>query len=151
MEGSLFLIKKFMIKEKTLKAGAIILSNNDKKNIALLYRGKQNDWSFPKGHVDAGENSIQTMIREIKEETGLTVSIIEILPDLEYTSSSGEIVSTKMFIVLSGDDSKLKPEFEQDDIQWIPYNEVIEKLSYDNLKDYFFSVSSTVSKTIDSE
>ncbi len=144
-------LKLFMIKEKTIKAGAIILSNNNKENIALLYRGKQRDWSFPKGHVDLGENSTQTMLREIKEETGLIVKIIKNLPDLEYVSSSGENVSIKMFVVISEDDSKLKNEFENDDIQWIPYNKVIEKLSYDNLKDYFTFVSPMVRSVIDSE
>jgi 8-oxo-dGTP diphosphatase len=139
-----------MIEEKIIKAGALILSNADKNKIALLYRSKQNDWSFPKGHVDPGENSTQTMIREIREETGLTISIIQTLPDLEYNSSNGEIVSTKMFIVKSEDDSKLKPEFEKDDIQWIPYNEIVNKLSYDNLKNYFVLISPIVRGVIDS-
>ena len=70
------------MKEKTLKAGAIVLSSENKNNIALLYRGNQNDWTFPKGHVDAGENAHQAMIREIYEETGLDVNFIKNLPDL---------------------------------------------------------------------
>jgi len=129
-----------MVTEETQKAGAIILSSKDKQNIALLYRSKQNDWSFPKGHVDLGENPIQTMIREIKEETGLTVSVVQVLPDLNYTSSGGEVVSVKMFIAVSEDDSKLRLEFKKDDIQWIPYAEITKRLSYDNLKDYYTQV-----------
>ena len=81
------------------------------------------------------------MIREIKEETGLTVRIIKILPDLEYINNNdGMAIYMNMFLVVSLDDSELKLEFEKDDIQWIPYNKVVEKLSYDNLKDYFKSV-----------
>ena len=30
-------------------------------------------WSFPKGHMEAGETEIQTALRELIEETGLTV------------------------------------------------------------------------------
>ena len=117
------------------------MSSKNKDNIALLYRSQQNDWSFPKGHVDQGENATQTMIREIKEETGLTVRIIKILPDLEYINNNdGMAIYMNMFLVVSLDDSELKLEFEKDDIQWIPYNKVVEKLSYDNLKDYFKSV-----------
>lgn len=126
-----------MEKEKTLKAGAIILSKLDKNKIALLYRSRENDWSFPKGHIDEGESVVQAMIREIQEETGLIVRIIEKLPDFNYTSFSGEIVSLKMFLVKSENDSLLKTEFEDDDIQWILIDKVIETLSYDNLKDYF--------------
>ena len=122
------------------KSGAIILSSENRKNIALLYRGRRNDWSFPKGHVDPGENDTQTMMREIEEETGLAVNIIKELPDHFYISPREGKISTKMFLVESKDDSKLKLEFEEDDIKFIPYTEVIKKLSYDNLKEYFASV-----------
>lgn len=135
-----------MTEQLVQKAGAIILSSEDKQNIALLYRGKQNDWSFPKGHIEQGENYTQTMIREILEETGLTVSIIQELPDHFYISPKEGTISTKMFLVISEDDSKLKLEFETDDIQWIPYTQVIEKLSYNNLKEYFTSIISVIEK-----
>ncbi len=77
------------------------------------------------------------MFREIKEETGLDVEIIKELPDLEYTNYSGEYVLTKMFLVESKDDYKIKPEFEGDDIKWFTHDEVFETLTYDNLKEYF--------------
>jgi 8-oxo-dGTP pyrophosphatase MutT (NUDIX family) len=137
--------------EKTEKAGAIILSSINRSKVALLYRGRQNDWSFPKGHVDPGENSVETMTREIREETGLVVDIIETLPPLEYVSSSGELVCTKMFLVVSKDDSKLKLEFKEDDIQWIQLNKVVKKLSYDNLINYFTKILPTINDFVISE
>ena len=33
-------------------------------------------WSFPKGHMEAGETETQTALRELLEETGLTASLI---------------------------------------------------------------------------
>jgi 8-oxo-dGTP pyrophosphatase MutT (NUDIX family) len=126
-----------MSEEKILKAGAIILSSLDKNKVAILYRGKQNDWSFPKGHVELGENSTETMVREIKEETGLDTDIIKELPDLEYVHSDGQNISIKMFLVMSKDDSRLKLEFEKDEIEWVQFDEVNNKLSHDNLKEYF--------------
>lgn len=33
-------------------------------------------WSFPKGHMEAGESEEQTALRELKEETGLTAALI---------------------------------------------------------------------------
>lgn len=126
--------------EKIQKAGAIVFSSNDKSKIALLHRGKENDWSFPKGHVDPGEDTTQTMTREIKEETGLSVEIINTLPDLEFVHSNGNLITTKMFLVRSQDDSELKLEFKNDEIQWVPLSEVEGKLSYDNLKVYFKSI-----------
>jgi mutator protein MutT len=134
-----------MNKEKTLKAGAIIISHDDKNKIALLYRKSLNDWTFPKGHIEPGENSEQAMIREIFEETGLTVTIIDALPNLEYAGPDKKINSVNMYLVQSKDDSKLKPEFEGDDIQWVALDKVIDKLSYQNLKDYFPSILPIIS------
>ncbi len=130
-----------MNNKTTQKAGAIILSGTNKKEIALLYRFKQKDWSFPKGHVEPGENAVQTMVREIKEETGLNVRILRELPDLDYIHTGGSVISTKMFLVQSEDNSLLRLEHEGDDIKWIPTDKVTTVLSYDNLKEYFNKVS----------
>jgi ADP-ribose pyrophosphatase YjhB (NUDIX family) len=119
------------------KAGAIVLSAKNKGNIVLIYRISLNDWSFPKGHVEEGESYTQTMTREIKEETGLDVKIIKGLPDNLYSNEDEGKISTKMFLVASEDDSKIKPEFEKDKVEWISIEKVSEKLSYDNLKKYF--------------
>lgn len=134
-----------MNKNKTLKSGAIIFSHNDNNRIALLYRKKLNDWTFPKGHTEPGENSEQAMRREIMEETGLTITIVDTLPDQEYTGSNDELCRVKMYLVRSNDDSKVKREFEGDDIQWFSLGEVVDKLSYKNLKDYFSSVLPIIS------
>lgn len=140
-----------MTEQTVHKAGAIILSSKDKQNIALLYRGKQNNWSFPKGHTEPGENETQAMTREILEETGLTVRIIQKLPDHFYTSPREGMISTKMFLVESEDDSTLKLEFEGDKIEWIHYTKVVEKLSYDNLKEYFTSTLPMIQNIINLE
>lgn len=135
--------------QQVQKAGAIILSNLNQKNIALLYRGKQKDWSFPKGHIDAGESLTEAMIREMKEETGLNVEIIQKLQDNVYLHSDGNTISTAMFLVKSLDDSTLRKEFEGDILEWVSYNEVENKLSYDNLKNYYKSITSVLSSIIE--
>lgn len=135
-----------MLNNKVLKAGAVILSMEDRRNIALLYRGKQGDWTFPKGHVDGGETPEKTIVREVGEETGLPVRIIMELPDHRYTNETEGVVVTKMYLVQSLDDSKMRLEFPTDDLQWIPYNEVCGKLTYENLSDYFKSILPIVRK-----
>ena len=45
-------------------------------NEILIQNRTKNDWSgyvFPGGHVEAGQSIVQSVIREMKEETGLTI------------------------------------------------------------------------------
>ena len=54
-------------------SGAII--ENDKQEILLQRRRDRNAWGFPGGAMELGESAVETAIREIKEETGLIVSV----------------------------------------------------------------------------
>ena len=39
--------------------------------LLLVHRDRYDDWSFPKGKIDAGETLAECALREIEEETGL--------------------------------------------------------------------------------
>jgi 8-oxo-dGTP diphosphatase len=42
---------------------------------ALVHRPKYDDWSLPKGKPENGEHLLQTAVREVTEETGLSVAL----------------------------------------------------------------------------
>lgn len=117
--------------------------SRDLKYIALVFRPEKNDWTFPKGHVEEGETEIDTMTREILEETGVLVEIKNILPDIEYLDNNGQNVLVKMLLTIFAKD---KPENKMGDeqVKWIPIDEVAQKLSYQNLKEYFLSIVATL-------
>jgi bis(5'-nucleosidyl)-tetraphosphatase len=125
---------------RTRKAGAIILSGVDRSRVLLLGSGRWNDWQFPKGHVDPGENELQTMHREVKEEAGLEVIVLRELPVFRYSNAPDGDIDLRMYCVRSKDDAALKTEFPNDELLWVPYDAVGEKLSYDNLKRYYAAV-----------
>lgn len=124
-------IKNNMIK----KAGGIIL-NNDRSGIAIIYRANSNDWSFPKGHIEKGESSLDACMREIKEETGLDVELLKELPALDYEDKKGNIINLNMYLVQSSEDDFVK-ENPKDILKWVNLNEVKDILSYENLKEYY--------------
>lgn len=41
-------------------------------------------WDLPKGHVDGGENDLQCALRELEEETSITINDIEIDGDFRF-------------------------------------------------------------------
>ena len=57
-------------------AGALLWRIEDSVlKVAIVHRGRYDDWSWPKGKVDPGEALPQTAVREIREETGLKVKL----------------------------------------------------------------------------
>jgi 8-oxo-dGTP diphosphatase len=41
------------------------------REVLLVHRPKYDDWSFPKGKADDGEDDLACALREVEEETGL--------------------------------------------------------------------------------
>ncbi|MCD4803596.1 MAG: NUDIX hydrolase [Anaerolineales bacterium] len=60
--------------EKHFTASAIVI-NNERK-VLLVYHKKLNVWLYPGGHIEPYETPDETVIREVKEETGLDVEIV---------------------------------------------------------------------------
>lgn len=70
-------------------AGALILDEED----ALLLvvetgTGKEGKWSLPAGKVEPGESAAAAMVREVREEAGLTVEPVDIVGFYHSVSTS---------------------------------------------------------------
>ncbi len=119
------------------KAGAIILSKKDPSSILLLYQDQHHDWSFPKGHVELGETGEEAARREVKEETGLSVEIISSLTMMNYVHPNGNPILLEMYLVQSKNDDDLQLEKVGDEFAWINFQNIEEKLTYQNTKNWF--------------
>ena len=65
-----------MLEERS--AGAIIYRESPSGNLYLLLNYPSGHWDFVKGNIEKGETLKQTVLREIKEETGISdVSFVE--------------------------------------------------------------------------
>ena len=56
-----------------------ILRGTDK---VLLIQSLRGNWGFPRGHPEAGESEAETALRELEEETG--VSLCEFVPGVAF-------------------------------------------------------------------
>jgi 8-oxo-dGTP diphosphatase len=130
----------------TNKAGAIIVRKTDgEPEVLLIYRAFRDDWSFPKGHIEAGEEAETAMRREVKEETGLDIDVIKQLPEMRYVTPIGEQVTAATYLITPSNPAQnARPEYDQDKISWTPLSQVEELLTYDNLKAYFRSVAADI-------
>ena len=75
-------------KQITIVVGLI---TNEKGEVLLAKRNQPNNpqihgkWEFPGGGIEFGEEPEQALLREIKEETGLEVVTVKLLPKI-YTN-----------------------------------------------------------------
>lgn len=61
--------------DKHFTATVWVVTNKPPKKVLLLHHKKHNVWLPPGGHIERDENPVQAAIREVKEETGLTIDI----------------------------------------------------------------------------
>jgi 8-oxo-dGTP pyrophosphatase MutT (NUDIX family) len=81
-------------------------------------------WTLPKGTPNPGETTEQTALREVAEETGLEVRIVEPLPSIEYSfvQRGTRIHKTVHYFLMEptgGDLSRHDHEFER--VRWLPF------------------------------
>lgn len=83
--------------EKVKSCGFLIYrddtDNNNKTKRTFLLMRHADRWDLPKGHVDPGEKKKQCALRELEEETGITLADIKIDPDFKFKEKY--IVSNK--------------------------------------------------------
>lgn len=99
--------------------------------VLLIHRPKYDDWSFPKGKADRGEDDLTCALREVQEETGLTCEPTQALGTSEYTTRRGRAKSVRYWAMrpVTG---KFEPNSEVDAVRWVPVHEVADQLTYEH-------------------
>ena len=73
---------------RAYSAGGVVLRHSDNGPelvLGLRRRDRRHPiWSLPKGTPDGDETSEQTALREVNEETGLEVRILDTIGDIHY-------------------------------------------------------------------
>lgn len=135
------------------KAGCILVDCN-KKQIGLVYRENEKDFSFPKGHLEEGETLEECAIRETEEETGRKCKIenSKKLPTMSYKNQKGDIIETKFYIGI--DQEKTDKTFEENlvhDLRWFSEEEIEKTLTYPNLTQYWKEIKPIISEVLNEE
>ena len=131
------------------KAGSILINTTSKK-IGLIYRHKQQDFSFPKGHQEPNETPLECAKRETIEETQRDVEILTPLEVQKYISKKGKNISVHWFLAKDrGPTTKIITEDLKHELIWVDFDQVTQKLSYDNLKQLFKSHEQIIKDFLD--
>lgn len=98
--------------------------------VLLVHRPKYDDWTFPKGKVEAGETDAECALREVEEETGFRCVLGPELTKTRYRDSRGrrKVVRWWRMSVAGGE---FAPNAEVDAIRWSARAEAVRLLSYE--------------------
>jgi 8-oxo-dGTP diphosphatase len=110
---------------------------------ALVHRPRYDDWSFPKGKLNAGESHEAAALREVEEETGLRCELERELPSIEYRDRNGRPKVVRYWTMRPVDGS-FTPNAEVDELRWALPDEALALLAYERDRELLRSVDSTV-------
>jgi bis(5'-nucleosidyl)-tetraphosphatase len=114
--------------------------------VVVFYRGAQIEyllvhssyWGFPKGHIESGESERAAALREVREETGLRVALLDGFRQVDEYSfrRRGELARKQSIYFLGQADSRAaRISSEHDDLAWLAFDDALARLGYEGGKE----------------
>ena len=121
-----------MTKEKS--CGALVYRKQGQAiQLLVLKHRLGGHWSFPKGHVEDGETEKQTALREVREETGLNISLLEGFRETVSYSPRPGISKDVVYFLGYAEDSRTTPQEEEiSEIRWVNLSKLGSYLTHEN-------------------
>ena len=121
------------------KSCGVVLYNSRR---VLVLQHKSEDgkghWDFPKGHIEGGESELQTALRELEEETGISeISVVDgFRSEINYKIYKSGKGITKEVVFFLGITKIVDVVLSDEhvDFAWLNYNEALSRLTYDNAR-----------------
>ena len=104
----------------------------------LLLKYELGHWEFVKGHIEDGESDEQTILRELEEEASITDAVIlkGFKENYEYffTFKGQRIHKYVTCYLIKSNTKDVKISYEHEDYVWLPFQEALKLLTYNNAK-----------------
>jgi 8-oxo-dGTP pyrophosphatase MutT (NUDIX family) len=108
-------------------AGGVVVRDGA---VLVVHRPRYDDWSLPKGKLDAGETFEEAALREVWEETGVRARLVRELPSVEYTVRDRPKL-VRYWLMAVESDPGFEPNDEVDEVRWLAPDDAVELLTYD--------------------
>jgi len=108
----------------------------DKEYLLLKY--ELGHWGFVKGNKEKGETPKETIMRELKEETGITDA--QIIQNFEheyeyyYKLKGDSIHKFVKCLLIKSKTKEVQLSYEHVDYAWLTFEEALERLSHKNTR-----------------
>jgi bis(5'-nucleosidyl)-tetraphosphatase len=104
----------------------------------LLLKNRRGFWGFPQGHKEKGESEIQTLIREVLEETGITnINIRSYIGKIHYSYFRSDGMKSEKevsFYFALTPNRNVEISSEHYEFRWAPFIDALCMLRHEQLK-----------------
>jgi ADP-ribose pyrophosphatase YjhB (NUDIX family) len=126
----------------TYSAGGIVI--NDLKQVVVV-KQDNGTWSFPKGHLELGETTLEAAKREVCEESEVTdLELIKELGTYQRAKNNDDSTGIRKNITLflfKTNQKELKPvDPENPEARWVDKDKVADLLSYAKDREFFLKI-----------
>jgi len=121
------------------KGGAVVFARHDGDIFVALVHDVFGHWTLSKGGIEDVETQEEGTIREIKQELGLDITIVEKLGENEYVAShpeKGKIRKQVTYFLAESDFAEVTLEAEKgglDDARWFKLADILELNFYHDM------------------
>ena len=109
--------------------------------LLVVHRPKYDDWTFPKGKNDRGEDDMTCALREVEEETSLRCELGAELKTIDYVDRKGRPKTVRYWLMTS--EGEPAPANEVDEVRWVVPEQARFLLSYDRDREVLDAVLAT--------
>jgi bis(5'-nucleosidyl)-tetraphosphatase len=122
--------------------GAIIKYQSSLENFAshefLLLKNRRGFWGFPQGHKERGESDIETLRREVSEETGIVyLDIQSYVGKIRYSYFKADGMKSEKevtFYFATTSTREIKISEEHEGYRWHAFHDALSILDHRQLK-----------------
>jgi 8-oxo-dGTP pyrophosphatase MutT (NUDIX family) len=123
--------------EDAVSAGGVVYRKTAGGEVEVVICGRTSDgvWGLPKGTPDPGETIEQTAVREVSEETGLQVEIVDKIGVVEYWFAREGVRYHKWvhhFLMRSTGGDTSQHDLEYDKVEWRKIDDALRTLTFRN-------------------
>jgi 8-oxo-(d)GTP phosphatase len=115
-----------------LAGGAVVTREKQLQSteVLIIYRKRYDDWTLPKGKTEVGESIPVCAVREVREETGVTIRLSLPLDSISYEAGNAGLKKVEYWGGVVLDTVRRTPDAEVDVVSWLPVRAALGQLTY---------------------
>lgn len=127
-----------------MSLGVIVFYRFPRSIKYLIIKHRKGHWAFPKGHPEKGETKLETALRELEEETGVSkITLLKkrvlLKEQYKFTDKKGvKILKEVNYFIAEAKNKKIKLDLKEvTNFKWATLKAGLEKITFDESKSIF--------------